>query len=170
MLKNLAIFLLTSMILYSCKEETSYQMQLVIENKTENKISIELFPKNEYLHNDLYKFSDFGGGYSETILELEVDSEKEIFISNNLNSKPSIRAIEVFDSIHISAFDENRFGIKFSHAKVQGYVENLFNEDSFWKLVIRKFDLPTSFRRNPVESSDYIFEISEDKIIPDMPE
>lgn len=66
--------LIVMILITSCKEKTSYRMQLLIENKTDNKISVKLFPKSEYLHNDLYDFSDFGSEYNET--EHNIESNK----------------------------------------------------------------------------------------------
>jgi len=141
-------------------------MQLVIENKSDNKFSIELFPKNEHLYNDLYKFCDFGGGYRGTTFELEENNEIEIYISSDLNIKPYSKVTEVFDSIHISGFEGTNHRIRFSPDMVIGYEENLFSGESIWEMETRNYDLPTSFQKNPVESSDYIFAISKEKVTP----
>ena len=47
-------------LLYSCKEETSYRMQILIENTTDNKLTVKLFPKTEYIHGDLYMLMSDG--------------------------------------------------------------------------------------------------------------
>lgn len=158
------LFLLLSLQLYSCSEDTSYQMQLVIENKTDSNISIKLFPKNQYLHNDLYKFCDFGSGYRATTIGLEENCEIEIYISSDLNIEPYLKATVVFDSIHVSGIEGEVNEIKFSTDMVIGYEENLFSEESIWEMKTRKYDLQTSLQKNPVESNDYIFSISKEKI------
>lgn len=154
-----------SILLFACKEKTSYQMQLLIENNTNNKITVELFPKPEYLHNTLYDFSDFGGGYSETIFEVEQNKNKyeNIYYSSNIDQEPFELAVKIFDSIHITPFNENKTVMKFSIDTVTGYSENLFDSSSNWKYEIRNYDMPDNFNRNPVESYDYTFVISPDR-------
>jgi hypothetical protein len=151
-------------LLHGCKEETSYQMQLVIENQTEENIRIQLFPKAEYMHNGMYSYNDFGSSYRNTILELEMNREIEIFISSDLNIKPWLKAAEVFDSICISDLAEEKYKLVFSATKHLGYPENLYSEDSSWEMKLRNFTLADNFRKNHVESNDYIFQISEEKM------
>ncbi len=104
-------------------------------------------------------------GYSETEteFELEVGEEIGIYISSDLNIEPFAKATEVFDSIHITEMD---YKIRFLPGHVMVYEGSMFNEKSVWEMKIRKFDLPDSFQRNPVESSDFIFAVSKDKIMP----
>lgn len=158
-LKSTPLLLLTLLFLVSCKEDTTYQMQLIIENTTDHQLTIELFPKNEYLQNDLYKFCDFGGGYRETTFDLATNHEIEIFISSDLNVQPHAKATAVFDSIHISNYKGEETKIRFSSDQVVGYDENLFSEESTWIMKIRNYESPTSFQHNPVESNNYIFTI-----------
>lgn len=150
-------------LISSCKEKTSYQMQLLIENKTNNKITVRLFPKSEYLHNELYDFSDFGGGYSETIFEIEPNQEENLYYSDNLEQTPFDLVSKVFDSIRITPFNEDKVVMLFSADTVIGYSENLFDSTSNWNYEIRNYDEPDNFNRNPVESHDYNFIISTDK-------
>ena len=103
-----AILLIAMLIaISSCKEKTSYQMQLLIDNKTNNKITVRLFPKSEYLHNDLYDFSDFGGGYNVTIFEIEPNQDGNLYYSDNLDQTPFDLASKIFDSIHLTPFNED---------------------------------------------------------------
>jgi hypothetical protein len=163
-MRKLVLVILIIIVGISCKEKTTYQLQILIKNKTNNPLTVKLFPKIEYRSGDLYDFSKIGGGHRNTEFQIESNLEMEIYITNNLTVEPYHLARQVFDSIHISTFNETLHEIKFSTLQVRGYSENLFSENSNWTFELRNFDLPTNFQRNPVESYDYIFEISQDKL------
>lgn|SRR3989339_1680122 len=155
--------LIVVILITSCKEKTSYRMQLLIENKTDNKIAVKLFPKSEYLHNDLYDFSDFGSGYNGTEHNIESNRNESLYYSENTDQKPFSLAAKIFDSIHITPFNKDKKVMKFSIDTVIGYSENLFDSISSWNYEIKDYDEPDNFNQNPVESHDYSFIISIDK-------
>ena len=150
-------------VLDSCKEETSYEMQLLIENKTENTISVRLYPKNKFLHNELYNSSDFGGGYSNTEFEIDANQDHSLFYSQNIDQEPYNLASQIFDSIHIKSFNSDKISIKYSVDTVIGYSENLFDSSSTWNYEIINTGRPDNFNQNPVELHNYTFVISGEK-------
>ena len=162
-MKRFGTILLLLSLLVSCKDETTYQMQILIKNETNRMLTIKLFPKSGYMSGGLYDFSEIGGGSRKTEFQLDIDSEIELFESGDLSKKPNSLATEVFDSIYVIPSNENKTEIKFTPDTVIGYSENLYDDNSLWIYELRKFNLQTSFQRNPVESHDYIFTISEDK-------
>ena len=136
-------------------------MQIKLKNETDSIMSVKLFPKNEYMMLDLYDYSEIGGGYRDTDIQIQKGDEAEIYISCDLKKEPYILTSEVFDSIHIGPIGKKQTEIKFSPGKVIDYPENLYDENSEWIFEVRNFDLQTQFKSNPVESYDYIFVISQ---------
>jgi|WetSurMetagenome_2_1015567.scaffolds.fasta_scaffold20890_3 hypothetical protein len=160
---RVAITLLLLSLSISCKEKTTYQMQILIKNETNSILTIKLYPKSAYMSGEHYDFSAIGGGYQKTESQLEIDTELLLYISGDINQKPDAVASQVFDSIHVISADESKAELKFSPGTVIGYSDNLYDDDSEWNYELRKFDLQTNFQKNPVESHDYTFVISEDK-------
>lgn len=154
-------------LLISCKEETSYRMELIVKNETDSKQTIELFPKTDYLkknRNDLYMYSDLGNGdFGDKFFEIGVGDNKSIFITSNLEFEPHVLVEKVFDSIFIVPFNENKTMMKFYPDSVVGYIENLFDDNATWIYELRNYDEPDNFNQNPVESHEYRFVISTDK-------
>lgn len=151
-------------ILHSCKEETSYRLQILIENKTDSKLMVKLFPKTIYKHGDLYIYSELGNGdYADMDFEVEPEDNRSLFISTNLDIEPHFLTSMIFDSISIKLFDENKTEMKFSNDTVIGYSENLYDNKSVWIYKKNNYDEPDSFNSNPVESFDYSFLISKEK-------
>ncbi len=163
-MKRFALILLILSLLTSC-EKTTYQMRILIRNKTSDILTVKLFPKSEYMSGRLYVFSDIGGGYRYTEFQLGIDSEIELYISGDLNKKPYSLTAEIFDSIFVIPSNENLSEVKFSPDIVIGYSENLYDNSSLWIYELRNYNLRTNFKKNPVESHDYIFAIDEDKYI-----
>lgn len=163
-MKNLLLISLLIIFLYSCKKETSYRMQILIENVTDNKLTVTLYPKTKYLKSDLYNYSELGNGdYVDTSFDLESTDYRCLFISVSLDQEPYDLATKIFDSIIIKPNNENIIDLKFSNDTVIGYSENLFNEESTWKYENKNYSERTNFSRQPIESNDYSFVISTDK-------
>lgn len=150
-------------LLISCKSKTEYQQQVLIKNETTSTFTIKLFPKSEYLLANSYSFSSVGNGYRDTEFELQSQFEQELYVMDELDEEPTTIIKQVFDSIHVIFPDPSLGKIRFSSHKVDGYSENLYENDSLWDNQVRNLDFATNFRSNPVESNDYIFIISEDK-------
>lgn len=161
-MRQFIIYSLLICLFYLCKEKTSYQLSILIKNETDNSLTVTLFPKEEYMIGDLYDFTNIGGGHRNTTFEVTPGLDEVLLITSDLNIQPNNLAEQAFDSIQISLFDENKTVLIFSPDTVIGYTENLYKETSNWIYEIREFDLQTCFRRNPVESHDYIFVVSQD--------
>jgi len=155
------ILMLFLLLFSSCREKTRYEMSIMIKNNSINEITVELFPKSEYVHYNLYKFSDIGSGYRERKFNILPKEDGHLFSSKNLDQTPYGLAIEIFDSIHINL---NEKTIKFSNDTVIGYSENLFAGNSIWEYKVINYYMPTMFKQNPVESHVYSFIITEDKL------
>ena len=144
--------------LNSCNDDTFYQLQIIIKNETTSELNVKVFPKSEYRLGVLYDFG-IGGGYRETEFHINPTDEFELFSTEDLKIEPNTLTAQVFDSIHVNSTDGN-IKIKFSLSTVTGYPDNLYNDPANWSYEIRHFALPTQFKRNPVESHDYIFTIT----------
>ena len=136
-------------------------MHLWIKNTTDFNLTLKLYPKSEYMHNGLYCAGDFGSGYRDTEIEINPNQEESIFYSNNLDQAPSFLTTTIFDSIFIYSVSDDKVIIAFSPDTVIGYSVNLFDPDSIWDFEIRKYDEPNNSNRNPVESHNYSFVISD---------
>ncbi len=160
----LLISVVISFFFYSCKKEISYRMQIMIENTTDNKLTVILYPKAEYMRGDLYNYSELGNGdYDDTSFDIEPTSDHCLFISVNLNQEPYNLVSGIFDSIHIIPFNEDKIEMSFSPDTVIGYSENLFDSNSVWEYEKRNYAEKTSFSSNPIESHNYSYVISTDK-------
>jgi len=164
-MRQLIICSLLISLLYSCKEKTSYQLRILIKNETVTSLKLSLFPKVEFLNGGLYDFSEIGGGYRNTTFEITPGLEQELYITSDLKIQPNSLAAKVFNSIQISPSNGNNIELKFSPDTVIGYTGNMYKETSDWIYEIRDFDLQTNISRNPVESHDYIFVISQDNYL-----
>ncbi len=145
----------------SCRDETIYQERILIQNSTNKDLSVILFPKQEYMDGDMYKFSSFGAGSRPKYFDISHQSEEEIYITDNLKHSPNELASQVFDSIYVIVNEQNGANILFTHDTVINYDQNLFYPDSQWSYSLSKFDLPTNFSSTKVISHDYSFIISQ---------
>lgn len=148
--------------LNSCNEETFYQLQIIIKNETTSELNVKVFPKSEYRLRDLYDFG-IGGGYRETEFQIGPTDEIQLFSTEDLKIEPNTLTAQVFDSITVNSTDGN-IKIKFSLSTVVGYPDNLYNDPSKWYYEIRHYDEPTQFKRNLIESHDYIFTITNKRL------
>jgi len=165
-MKKLIIILVTIAAFLGCKEETKYEMELVLSNSTENSITVELFPNSEYVHNDMYRFSDTGKGHRPSKFTIRsADNRRELFVSENIHQQPYDLLSNVFDSIHITLNDDSQHIIKFSKDAVIGYSENIFTENSIWNYKVINDTRPTQLASNPIKVHQFTFEISVDKLI-----
>lgn len=162
-MKHLIIVMLM-IVLVSCKEETSYLMQIKIKNETGSIQTVRLFPKSDYLMNnmdDFYMYSDLGNGdYGHKYFDIDQDESKSIFMTSHLNQAPFSLALKIFDSIYIISSNEDKTIMKFYPDTVVGYTENLFDKNSIWSYEKKNYDEPTNFKQNPSESYEYTFVIS----------
>ena len=156
----------------SCKG-TNENLRILIQNRTDSTIYINLYPTTEYISASgiFYSISDDGSsGSTETKFSLQPnygtnDWNEVIFISRNLDAKPYALVSEVFDSIYITLPSKDNFIIKFTPENVIGYSENIFSENSTWDFEIKSIIRPTQFRTMRGAAHCYCFLILEDRII-----
>ena len=158
-MRQVFLFSLIVVVIMSCNEETSYQMQINLENDTEIGIEVTLYPKEEYLKGTLYKMSDFGGGYNQTNFVINADSDHGLFITKNLEIEPYELTRNIFDSIMVKFIDNSETVIKFSVDTVINYPDNLLDSNSTWNYVKIEANLPDMFNQNPVVIDNYTFVI-----------
>ena len=161
------VILVIMIVFVSCKEETSYLMQIKIKNETGSVQTVQLFPKSDYLTNnlpDFYRYSDIDNGdYKDKYFDVDQDESKTLFMTSHLNQDPYNLALKIFDSIYIILSSEDKIIMKFYPDTVIGYTENLFDNNSIWSYEKRNYNEGTNFKRNPSESYEYTFVISTDK-------
>jgi len=156
-MKKIFLGIIFLYFLPSCNDKTFYQLQIVIKNDTKGQLNIILFPKKAYMMGDLYDYG-IGGGFRGTVFNINSGDESYLFSTENLKIEPTTLITQVFDSILVNSTDGN-IKIKFFPSNVTGYPFNLYVDSSKWTFEIKNFDLRTMFKRNPVESHDYIFTI-----------
>lgn len=161
------IILVLMIVFVSCKEETNYLMQIKIKNETGSMQTVQLFPKSDYLIDNmdgLYMYSDPGNrDYGDKNFDIDQDKSKSIFMTSHINQEPYNLALKIFDSIYIISSNKDKTIMKFYPDTVIGYIENLFDKNSIWSFEKRNYDEPTNFKRNPSESYEYTFVISDKK-------
>jgi len=140
-------------------------MQILIENKTDNTISVKLYPKEKYINpyvENSYRCTDFAGRYGSIEFVLYPNEGRVLFSSYDVNIDPYILALRVFDSIHISSTNKDNVIIKFTHECVVGYLENIFTENSKWNFSIE--DAEGIVKGTIHTFNNYIFSILENKM------
>ncbi len=149
----------------SCRDTTTYQLELLLENGTNNTFEVTVYPKSEYIliEGSFYDNCNFGGEYAPLEFEIDAGDDYVLYYSDELDWAPHALASEIFDSIVITLQDSAK-RILFSADTSTGYSENLFDTLSNWTYELQEFDLPTSFERNPVVSHNYTFPVTSDKI------
>ena len=157
-MKNLLAIMVILGFLVSCKEDTTYELRILIKNETNSKLNFKLFPKSEYMLRDLYRFSS-AEIYRGTDIEVNSTDECELFKSEDLKIEPNILTAQVFDSINVNSSDGG-IKIKFSSNAVTGYPHNIYDYPGIWSFEVRYSERPTMLKSNPVESHDYIFTIT----------
>lgn len=157
---------LSLVLLMSCKKETSYRFEILLKNGTNSKQVVQLFAKAGYLkagRDDLYMYSELGNGdYKSNSFDILPGESNVIFITEDLNQRPSALALKVLDSIYIIQEDSTAIA-RFYPDSVLGYSENLFYENSTWIYEVKNYKERTNFSQNPTEAYQYSFIISTDK-------
>lgn len=168
-MKKVTLYIIIFITSFSCKEEVTESLQIVIQNKTDYDLVVKLYPKSEFLSSSLYRISDIGGGHSETQFTLPPSDNyyewnEVIYVSYDLNIQPHTLTEKVFDSIFISSefMDDT---IVFTKENVRGYSENLFEESSFWNYEIWEDYLHDMGGNNPQLYHCYNFSITIDKLL-----
>ncbi|MCL2417135.1 MAG: hypothetical protein FWD02_04285 [Bacteroidales bacterium] len=161
----------------SCVRETE-QLDILIQNRTENPIHVIVFPKEELLRADLYTkcFGCGGANYTNFRLypynsHLSSTWDETIFFTPDLSIKPHTLALQAFDSIHIelTTIDSADIVLKFTPESVVGYSKNIFSENSAWDFRIWRSDMQMQMSRTEIKHHQHIFVISNDKIVTNNP-
>ncbi len=165
-----ALFLAGVSFLTSCSHKERESVQIFIHNKTDSLVHIRLYPKAEYLSEDLYRRSDGLSGYDGRCeFTLSANSGWDniwwhsVFGSYDLSLMPYHVAAKAFDSIYITMGNTL---LKFIHDTVIGYSENIFADSSTWDYRIIESHKQTGFMYKTFDKAHcYIFPILESKII-----
>ena len=141
--KYLGIFFLIVCCCISCCADLEFEgMEIFIQNRTEDTLSLTLFTKRDI--GGLYlRYDNGGSGYRHTNEFLLPNPEgkyrnweKEcIFITSKLDTHPSKIIFNEFDSIYISTANKDHVIVKFTHESVTGYSDNIFSENSTWSII-----------------------------------
>ncbi len=135
----------------SCKENISCGTSISIKNELDNPINVTLYPKQtpfEY-QTELIINNKSNSSFYWT-------SENDVDILKLLNS--------VYDSILITVQTDN-IRIVFSSDTAKNCSINPYKDLYIWKSEIIKGDEPDSFSRNPTETENFYFDLSEENII-----
>ena len=137
-------------------------MSLHFENTTQDTVAVIVYPNTGYgsVFSDMYKFSD-GAGYRERTFSILPNERTPLFTSSNPDQTPYALSAKVFRSIEVYIKGNT---IRFSPEAVLGYTENPFAATSTWEYRLDRYDLPTMFKRNPVEDRTYRFVLTENKL------
>ena len=167
-MKRVSIVLMILCISCNKTESVRETLQILIQNRTENIISITLYPKKTSESGGFYPICEGCGGHNLTEFTLSPNDEKYydwrevIYYTTELNIQPYALATNAFDSILISIADKE---IKFTHKTVIGYSENIFSNKSTWEYQVVDDELPDMSSLNPQKYYCYIFSIMEDNLI-----
>ena len=157
----LLICLGLTFIFSSCKDKVHEELLILIENKTDSIIHINLYPKETTPSGGFYPQSDKGGIHGLCEFDLSPYDESVLFYTKDLNINPHILSTKIFDSIYVNLKNTEGKIIKFTHEHVIGYSENIFKENSTWDYKIKEWDTYTG-RNSKVRDYCYSFAISED--------
>jgi hypothetical protein len=153
-MKMILILLALMLVSISCTKK-SEELQLVIENKTDNIIDVNLG------RGWVYPASDFGGVHLESEFNLSPNEPRTLYYSKDLKTKPHELAAKLFNVINIGT--NNNITITFTHNTVTGYSENIFSENSTWNLRMEEYSMCHPNRRVTVHC--YYFVISEENFV-----
>lgn len=137
-----------------------HKTQINIEYNTNYNIKVTLFPKSEYVHGTLYKFSNIGDRFNPVIFIINSNFENNFFITKNMDIEPYMIAQNIFDSIYVKLDNEIQTEIIFKLDTVVNYSENIFSPNSHWNFGKVKYDMQDMFNENPVITDCYTFVIN----------
>ncbi len=160
-INNFLIIIISSLtiLICSCEKKPNYSLSISIKNETDDTLTVNLFPKSEYISNGMYNISDGSGAYRSPTFSLIPGSQNDFYSTKNINTTPNAVATTVFDSIHIQSSNANKLKMSFSPKAVVGYPMNLYNADSKWHFEKINSDNKTNFGSHPYESHNYTFVI-----------
>ena len=147
---------------FSSCDKVNENLLIVIKNRTDTPVHIQLFPKETNESGDLYPMSDSGGPHQAVESDLPLNAEQVLYYSNDLTVKPYTLVSNIFDSIYVRNPNSDII-IIFTHNSVVGYSENIFAENSPWDYNVEEWSKGTR-RNSQVWDYRYTFIIYEEKI------
>jgi len=160
----LLICLGLTFIFSSCKDKVHEELIILIVNKTDSLIHINLYPQKTTPSGVFYPKSDKGGMHGLCEFDLSPHEECALFYTGDLNINPHILSTRIFDSIYVDLKNTEETIIKFTHEHAIGYSENIFKESSTWDYKIEEWDMHTG-RNSKVRDYCYTFAILENNFI-----
>jgi hypothetical protein len=167
------IIIACAVLFNACGEDTNYYFEIGINNKTEYKLIVEVFPREEYLNNNLYN-SSTGGRYS--LIEFTLENTeyetiygahyKSLYTTRKLNNTPTALTQKIFDSIMITVNIgvDSTIMMKFREKGSINYKTNMYESDTNWVYEKIEGEHPDNFNRNPYIEHRYTFNIKTDFI------
>ena len=176
MVRRLAWILLLMMASPHCKRDdcpgTFYQLNISLGNRTDHRMDVELFPRNDIVYGDLYIAGTFGNGFKERKFFTESSgaitwfNSELLYFTDDTLIDPAGLMKQVFDSISIIISDSAGTRIFISHDSVYNYEVNPFLSNLKWTLQYVTTSRPDNDCENPVYIKDYIFTIDQALISP----
>jgi len=157
-------FIVLLICLQSCSDPEE-QMQLFIQNQTQDTLRIQLFPDSVFQHGEgWYKSKNTSGSYEETEFILNPARKQSLFISTVTDRNPAKLLGGLFDSITIFPVGNTLPLIHFQPDSAIGYATNPYESEANWNLEHNTYKFHTNFSTQKTESDDYIFVVSPEKI------
>ena len=165
-IKFFVFFLFITCYCISCTKESRNSSRILIQNRTNNTIRVIMYSKScyntgeckSYYHSDVEQRSNKSGSVGGSVEWSEVK-----YVTRELDIIPHTIVSDKYDSIYIITPDNI---IIFTHDKVTGYTENIFDENSTWDFKMEEnHDKPANLWREPIMHYKHIFLILEEKII-----
>ena len=163
-MKRLSIILVLVLAFSGCKEEIEYEERILIRNSTSVAVEVELIPNMAYRKGFGYKPSSKGSGIRDLKFLVGIGEDAEIFVSDELTGRPHELAMTVLEGMILTLESNEQTTIEFTHDSALKYTTNFFSEDANWIYEKHDSSRPTQFERNPVESHNYYFVISEENL------
>ena len=146
-MRNVIFFFGLIGLFSSCREKTDYELQIGIDNLTEEELHFQVLPKTKYADGeDDYKFT-YDGSIRGTLFSIPSDYAETLFITDNMNYKPQGLLSDVFDSLIITINTGTAFKIKFNPDGCENYRTNMFAENTNWIYTKIKDNRPTNFKK-----------------------
>ncbi|MBL0302173.1 MAG: hypothetical protein IPQ23_10825 [Cytophagaceae bacterium] len=147
-----SIFLISLISFLSCNEKETRQTRLIFQNHENEKITVKFFPNANYKNGENMYKGDENNTFFLNQSIIESNADLVLFTSSNEIITPTALINSVFDSILVSN-PQDKITLKKGGTSI-------FDDDKNWHYEENHFELPTQFKRNPVVSSDYTYDVS----------
>jgi len=136
----------------------------VLLNSLDSTIQVNLYPKPEYCHGDLYKMSSISSGYSEKYFALTCNNKDYLYYSDNYSIGPQVLLGQIFDSMILIVNLDTTTTIKFKANSFQHYTQNIFSSSTLWALRSYDDNLATMGSKQIIHVNEFTFNIRKDSI------